>query len=47
MYGNEGIALGRMKQRVNKLETIIFKLKKGESLTIEEQEIVNKIIKTD
>lgn len=44
MFGNEGIALGRMKQKNNQLEAIIKKLVLKENLSAEEKKIVEGII---
>jgi ppGpp synthetase/RelA/SpoT-type nucleotidyltranferase len=43
MFGNEGLVIGRMKQRVKQLETIIKKLVLKEQLSQEEKEIIEKL----
>lgn len=45
MYENEGLVMGRLKQRNDLLEGIIFKLSKKIELTETEKEIVKKITK--
>lgn len=42
-YGTPGVAVGIMKQKMQKMEVIILKLLSKEKLTEEEQELVDKI----